>query len=417
MSVIGCGEANFIPVVPADHKCEAENLNDKGASTDLGSAYYKNEKNILTGFYNLYHPTIVKVDDKIYPYRMFIMGWAANSSNYGWPGCDATFLMRGKNLQEWEIYCKENRLPESRSWWEKVDSSGNAPNLAKWAPVLYANPDNWFDNWHVGDASVVYKEGTYYLAYSDYNFDADGIMGGVQGDTDGDLSCIMGAISKDGINWTKSSFPILLWEDEIGKREPVTNNGADFADKPFYGLYHRPSIIYDEGKWKMWFDYMVNDKMSMGYAENTGDFLKREDWVIIRGDNNPALLNYTNPEVKKIGNKYLAYADPSVNHFGISDERIKVIGADPKEGGWMTRQLVEAQSANGLDWVVTGYIPPDSDRPANHVPTMYIEDDHIFLGYATQIGYTLENNLKKYDEKYDSMRLARRCVKSITWRV
>ena len=409
-------------VVPENHVCTAENLEDKGASTDLSNAYYSEEKNILTGFYNLYHPTVVKVEelDQEYPYRMFIMGWALTTCNPGWPGCDATFLLRGKNLNEWEIYCKENRLPESRSWWEKVDENGNAANLEKWAPVLHADDSKWYDNWHAGDASVVYRNGTFYLAYSSYNFDLDGIQGGMTGDTDGDLSCIMGATSKDGINWTKSEAPILVWEEELGKREPVTNNGIDFQGKPFYGLYHRPSIIWDEedNKWKMWFDYMVNDKMSMGYAENEGDFLNPDDWVAICKDDEPALLNFTNPEVKKIGDKYLAYGDPSVDFYSINDDRIQPKGTDPLERGWMTRQLVEAQSTDGIEWTVTGYIPPDSDHPASHVPAMYIEDDHLFLYYATQIGYTKSGgDVSKYDEKYDALRVKRRCVNEITWRV
>lgn len=192
IAIASAGCNSYAGVVPKGHTCIAENLEDKGESTVLDSAYYRNEKNVLTGFYNLYHPTIIKIDaDKSYPYRMFIMGWSANATNIGCPGCDATFLLRGKNLFEWEIYCKENRLPNSKSWWEKVDNSGNAANLEKWAPVLYADESKWYDNWHVGDASVVYREGIYYLAYSSYNFDTDGIAGWIPGDTDGDLSCIM----------------------------------------------------------------------------------------------------------------------------------------------------------------------------------------------------------------------------------
>lgn len=418
MCACGTGEQKK-PLIPASHTCAEENLTDKGSATLLDDAYYRNEENILTGFWNLYHPTVIKVDDKTYPYRMYIMGWSYVTCNTGWPGCDATFLMRSKDMHEWEIYCKENRLPTSRSWWEKVDANGNAANVEKWAPVLYADESKWYDNWHVGDVSIVYRGGKYYAAYSSYNFDLDGIAGHIQGDTDGDLSCIMGAVSDDGINWTKSAYPILIWEDELGKKEPVTSDGSDFRGKNFYGLYHRPSFMYDEEdqKWKLWFDYMVNDSMSMGYAENTGDPMENEDWVVVRGDANPALLNFTNPEVIKIDGKYLAYADPSVNFYGIKDERIAVKGYDKTEEGWMTRQLIEAQSTDGINWTPTGYIGPDSDHPANHVPAMYIEEDHLFLFYATQIGYTQTGDLYHYTERYDNLRVMRRCVNEITWRV
>ena len=238
------------------------------------------------------------------------------------------------------------------------------------------------------------------------------------GDADGDLSCIMGATSTDGINWTKSEYPILIWEPEIGKYEPVTSNGSDFIGKNFYGLYHRPSLRYEDGKWKMWFDYMVNARMSTGYAENSGDFLKFSDWTVIKGDGDPAQFDFTNPEVIKINDKYLMYGDPSVNFYGISDPRLKVIGSDPTEGGWRTRQLLEAQSLDGKKWTITGWIPPDSDRPANHVPAMYIEDGHLYLFYATQIGYSRHpEDTTRYEYAYDTLRVARRCVDEITWRV
>ena len=402
----------------ASHVCEPERLDYKGASTDLSSAYYRDERVILQGFNNMYHPTVVKVDDTEYPYRMFLMGWAATMGNVGWPGCDATFLMRGKDLYTWEIFCKENRLPNSRSWWEKVDENGNAANVAKWAPVLYADESKWYDNWHVGDASVVYMDGMYYLAYSSYNSDIDGIFSWVPGDTDGDLTCTMAATSTDGINWIKSESPIIIWEPEIGKYEPVTSNGSDFIGKNFYGQPCRPSIMYDEGKWKIWYDYMVNARMSTGYAENSGDFLKHEDWVIVKGEGEPAQFDFCNPEVIKINGKFLMYGDPSLLHYGVSDQRIKVAGSDPTEIGWVTRQLTEAQSLDGINWTVTGWIPPDSDRPANHVPAMYIEDGHLYLFYATQIGYSRHpEDTTRYEYAYDYLRVARRCVGEITWRV
>lgn len=36
---------------------------------------------------------------------------------------------------------------------------------ARWVPVLHAS-EQWFAAWHVGDPSVVLKDGRYYMVYS-----------------------------------------------------------------------------------------------------------------------------------------------------------------------------------------------------------------------------------------------------------
>ncbi|GHT40632.1 hypothetical protein AGMMS49965_09180 [Bacteroidia bacterium] len=339
--------------------------------------------NSVGKFLNMYHAHIVKTENPDYPYFIYFFGWAVSECNPGHSGCDAIFLARGKNLDRWEFYSgDESGTP---TWTDQM-----TPKL--WKPIITADLSQGYDNWHNGDPSVVYKDGKFFMAYSAYGTDNDMVLGG----NDGDLACIMGAESTDGIHWTKSDYPILIWEAEIGKNEPLAGDNADFnSSTPYYGLYHRPSVMYDTEAqcWKMWFDYLSGGALCMGYAENRGDPMVFADWMVIQGDDTPALRQFPNPEVVKIKGKYYAYGDPPAQWFGAQSEHFG-------SAGWPSRQLVEAQSDDGINWRVTGFVEPDDDTQANHVPTLYYEDGILYLLYATQKGNRGYSGFKSQGNKY-----------------
>ena len=351
---------------------------DGGSLPNIEGLYTVNiERNILWGFTNMYHPTVIKVKDKKYPYRLYFFGWATADMNLGWPGLDAIFIGRGKNLSTWEIYSKSKET--GKFYWNVPDNS-NKYKVKEWAPVIYPSKE-WFDDIHNGDPSIAYKDGMYYMAYSAQGSDLDGYYNSTS-DMDGIIEVIMGATSRNGINWTKSAYPILIWEHEIGKLE-YWNGGTEWGpDNPYMGNYCRPSIMYDNNKWRMWFDYYdeIGVGTSMGYAENTGDFMKFSDWKIINADKNPQLRGAGNVSVIKIKDKYVMYGDTFMSFLGVDHPRIP-------ETGWANHQLFEAVSDDGLDWEITGYIVPDEDSWANMVCSLYYEQGHLFLLYSCQEGY------------------------------
>ena len=55
------------------------------------------------------------------------------------------------------------------------------------------------------------------MAYSATGHNRDGIPFGQSGDTDSDISVVMGATSQDGINWIKSEEPILIYDPQWGQ--------------------------------------------------------------------------------------------------------------------------------------------------------------------------------------------------------
>ena len=349
-------------------------------TTEIGKLPIDNEwerdetRNVIFKFANMYQPNVIYDKKSRYPYKMWFFGWASEDTNQKYPGCDAIFHARSMDMNVWEVYSGE----------DKWDTTMN-PRL--WVPVIVPS-DKYYDDWHNGDPSVVKKDGKYYMAYSAYGKDVDGLGSWEKGDTDGDIACVMGAVSDDGIKWTKTSAPLLVWEDEIGKDErPGRSSGEHFGD------YHRPSLMWDEGKWKLWFDYWAGPSsgISMGYAENTGDFSDTGSWKVIRAGTEPLINEWPNPDVVKVGSLYYSFADPHVRVHGAALE-------DAPWSGWAARQLAYAVSKDGLDWTVQAWIAPDSDSAANHVPQIFIHKDTMYLWYATQIGG------EPYDYRYDNIR-------------
>ena len=105
--------------------------------------------NLLTNFNNMYNPCVIETGGE-YRYRMWFFGWAENQSNKNIPGSDAIFHARSRDLKSWEVYSREN------TWDKTLDPK-------KWVPVVHAG-DRWYEAWHVGDPSVVMRDGRYYMA-------------------------------------------------------------------------------------------------------------------------------------------------------------------------------------------------------------------------------------------------------------
>ena len=330
----------------------------------------RSHRDVLTGFGNMYHATLLQVNDSDYPFRMWFFGWAEADCNPEWPGCDAIFHARGTGLEEWEVYA-------GKRWDGTQDPS-------TWVPVLTPQ-DKPYDAWHNGDPSVVLHKGRYYMAYSATGPNSDGIQFGGAGDTDGDLYCVMGAISDDGIHWQRTDKPLVIYEPEIGAQ------GDPKTDAFMHGMYHRPSLLFDKGRWRLWFDYWTERGVSMGYAESAEETFMEADFRVLRAGSEPLLPEWPNPAVIKVGKHYYSFADPA----GYGE-------------GWPGRQLAEAISEDGLMWRILGYLPPDPDTPACHVPSAALvhhdERPWLVVFYACQIGG------KPYDYRYDRIRYMKRAI-------
>jgi len=318
---------------------------------------------LITNFQNMYNLHINhEPDDSDYPYKGWFFGWVKDQCNEGYAGCDAIYAAKSKSLTgPWLIY-SGNNSDGSQKW-------TNDDSIEEWVPVIAGGINN-YDNWHNGDPSVVKYKDTYYMAYSATGFNKDGIPFGHLDDTDSDISVIMGAISKDGLEWIKSKKPILIYEPQWGQ-SPI-NNG-DYMHE--LGSYHRPSLMVEDDKFKIWFDGYVKNSFDMLYGENDSNFMDNNDWKIIRGMDNQALISFPNPDIVKIEDLYLGFGDPP--------------HPEAPEEGWGKRKITIAVSLNGKDWKSIGYIEGDEGWQGNMVPEAMVEKDGdnyvIYLSYGTMI--------------------------------
>jgi hypothetical protein len=337
--------------------------NKYGMSADKTDQWQQVGDKLLTNFINMYNLHIIhEPDDEAYPYKGWFFGWADNVCNAGAAGCDATYAARAKSLQgPWQVYSGDNKQG-APVWDTTMDPK-------RWVPVIAGGETN-FDNWHNGDPSVVRKGGQYYMVYSATGHNKDGIAFGQPGDSDSDISVVMAATSFDGLHWTKSAAPILVYEPNIGQA-PVEEGGY-MHDR---GLYHCPFLMFDEGKFKAWFDCYDGQYWTMLYAENSGDPMDSNDWQIVRDMENPALVNFPNPDVIKIDDLFIAFGDPGHTQGG--------------ETGWASRKLTWAVSLNGVDWKMVGHMKADAGWNANQVPeTIVLEeggDTWVYLSYGTMV--------------------------------
>jgi hypothetical protein len=327
---------------------------------------------LVRGFYNMYQPCVVEVPGSEYPYRMWFFGWAAGESNPDVPGSDAIFHARSRDLEHWEIYAGEG------GW-----DPGMSPE--HWRPVVTAS-DTYHDSCHNGDPSVVYRDGRFYMAYS-----ASSPPGHREGPDLGEavmLCSIMGATSDDGIHWTKTAQPLLIESEAAQAAHDISDHHVNFL---------RPSLHWQDGRWRMWFDYLPRGlrSVSMGCAENTDAFDAPGGFRPVHDLDRPLIISWVNPDVVRHEGRYYAFGDPP---------------GFPGRTGWQARAVCEAVSDNGMDWRVVGFITPDADAAACHVPQALVAERDglpwLFLFYATQRGGT--ETFGVYDFRYDRIRARRR---------
>lgn len=342
--------------------------------TRLDSEWTKGAR-LLDGFKNLYNAQIFIEEGSDYPYRLYFFGWSVEVCNQHLKkrsGCDSIFYARSKNMSAWEVFTG-------------FDSAGRAQfdrggRVKSWYPIVQAG-DSYWDQWHNGDPSVIKVGSIYFMALSTTGFDIDGTPDGQRGDRDKDFSAIGGAISTDGIRWTKLRLPLLVAKSEIGGLDPAP-----------YGNYHRPTLIYDGDRFKLWFDYWdPANGLSMGYAELPGpatlETFSKQKWVIRQGHDRPAIANWPNPNVIKTPKGYFSYADP----VGYGE-------------GWQGRKIAEAYSPDGLQWTIRGYLEPDPGCPANGVPEATLVGEEIWLTTGCQRGGT------PYSPDYPAIHIRKRSL-------
>jgi len=324
----------------------------------------------------MYHPCVLKVDDKAFPYRMWFFGWSTGFTNPGYSGADAIFHARSKDLLNWQVYAKNGD-------WDSTMS----PEL--WHPIMTADQES-YDQWHVGDPSVVYKDGVYFMAFSSTSKP----FGKIDGYMSQMLLFVRGAVSIDGIHWKKTKKTLLKAPYET----PTKANPGRVGD------FHRPCLMWDDGKWKLWFDYWndVTGTICMGYAENITDFSEADGFVIKHDLRKPLIKNWPNPEVIKIDGKYYGYSDPP--GYGDYDRK------DP-EGAWLTRQLREAVSDDGVKWELKEFIPRSKKSDVFHVPQSFVtevgKETRQYLFYSVIRGGEFNGG---YDYRYKSINAMWRTV-------
>lgn len=186
------------------------------AQHELGEGWQRSGRPLLTNFDNMYGPCVVETPGA-YRYRMWFFGWAAGHTNPGVPGCDAIFHARSRDLLHWDVY-------------SRGDTWDATMNPSKWKPVLHAS-ERWYEARHVGDPSVVLKDGTFYMAYSATSKHFDNVPGYPATM----VQCVMGATSEDGIHWRKTAAPLLEdWPNpEVVK---VGDTYHCFGDPPGYPI-------------------------------------------------------------------------------------------------------------------------------------------------------------------------------------
>jgi len=338
------------------------------------SQWERDPQPLLWNFVNMYNPCVVETGGE-YRFKMWFFGWSAHHANQGasWPGCDAIFHARSKDLRHWEVYSQD-------------DTWDSTMNTAKWVPVLHAG-ERWYEAWHVGDPSVVLHNGKFYMAHSATSKPFKKEIPGYPARM---VQCVMGAVSDDGIHWQRSAEPLLICSDDSATPKSDQNRIGDF---------HRPALRWDNGKWRLWFDYWLPGKgVCMGGAENTGDFMAAGGFKIVHDLKQPLMESWPNPEVIKVGNRYHSFSDP----HGYP--------TPPNSSPWMNRQLREAVSDDGLHWEKLAYIPPDADADACHVPQAFVTtlegQSWLYLFYSTQVGNKKHDG--QYHYEYDRIRAMRR---------
>ena len=382
----------------------------------------RSHKAAFKGFMHAYQPCVLEVPDPQFPYRMWFFGWVTEIANPEYAGADAIYFARGKDLDTWEVYCKDGS-------WDK-DKNEN-----KWASVLHASKDKekYYDTFHTGDPSVVLKDGVFHMAYSATSrpfTDPDSpepieppMFSNlyIEGYPSRMIQCIMGATSTDGIHWEKTKKPLLI--ADVDAKYPPDPSPTRIGD------FHRPSLLWDkdENSWKLYFDYhsslqggtnekwtdniedFIAGRVDAGMAINKGDF-RTGTFKFAHPLDEPILSNWPNPEVVKIASCYFAFSDAYGYQAASAPEGREV-------STWQGRQLKMARSDNGLTWEKQYYFEPDPGIDACHVPQALVCEQNgkqwLYLFYTTQVGWRWKEGeyplFKEYDYNwfYDEIRYMR----------
>lgn len=298
---------------------------------------------LMSGVRDMYNGDIhYDSSDPIYPYKMWFFGWPTtdcNSNIKNYPGitfgCDATlasdaiFYARSTDGTTWQVYKGDNVAKQPQ-----FDTT-NTPST--WWPIIadMASLD--------GDPSVVKVGATYYMAYSR-----------------GGQNVVWGATSADGVHWTKASAAL------------VSKSGLD---------YERPSLMYENGKFKLWFDANSSTMpISVTYAElamatpsATAFLASAGNWSVLNGPQNPQLRFASNPSVIHLSDGYYLYA-----------ETTQYIDTT-KSPSWVGNRLVEASSTDGVNWKVGGKIDSDPACASSGVPQAYTDaTGKLYVSYGCQ---------------------------------
>ncbi len=354
------------------------------------TSQWQNRTTILKNFLNLYHADVVYEAGKTYPYSMWFFGWSVGGTdpqdvntyricNPGYLGCDSIFYARSIDGDSWQVYSGRDASGNPRF----LDDT-TAGNVSSWVPVI-SSGTTLTDQFHSGDPSVVSVNGTYYMVYT-----ASGASG--------EHANIYGAVSTDGFTWTKSPAPVFIYSDEYSSPDPVN-----------FGNYARPTLLYENGTFKIWFDYWTTAwGTSMGYAEFASQTPNRDSFLNgiftpIRAGNNPQITDWTNPDVIRVGNTYYSFAVAVEPHLTPRGSHT----SDPNGAMWQGQYIVEATSPDGINWNVVGYIDSDSDCGATSLPRAYVVGNTMYLTYACQRGGT-----PQYDFRFKEIRRMSRPITS-----
>lgn len=391
---------------------------DKLTYLDQRNGWISNGQNLLENFYSCTSPETVYVPEWDYeggyPYRMFFYGWAYTEGNKptnryeGYPGGDAIFCARAESIYgPWQVWSKDPQTKEG--YWDDTMS----PYF--WCPVFTCStdPNDWYDNHHIADATVVWANGQFHMMTSSQGSDVDGKFGDFDtADTDGYSGCAIGAISTDGINWIKAEGPLLIWENEKGFNENAV--GGWYAGNGYYGALGQPSLLYEDGVWKCWFTYNASVMSARwGYAENHGDFINPDDWQFINYYDNPLnIVGSTDFDVIKIGDIYYGFANTWINYFGLTYDYL----ANYPLSDWQSMGstcLTQFMSYDGIEWTPIGYFYPDDDTPANNCSQVMYDPktNNICLFYAVMRGMS---DVPWFDWRWYAIRVRTRSLDMFT---
>lgn len=381
-----------------------------GQLRDLTSEWQVDNRDIVAGLPELSNASLIYngLSDPVYGVWFCATSPIDTSAPVLQPSADPIYHARSCDGVGWEIYAGDGRWASTmRPWaWQPVVDHGRA----------------WYDNAYAAHPSVVLKDGVYYMAYSALGLERRLASRGTPGyettvtstrDT-GDRretstsetrwvpgrppgyanvlrASIMGARSSDGIHWEKTPEPIAIAPREYHSQW-ATFHFARGVPRDYRGAYQRPSLLFDEGRWRMWYAYYLSgDCIAMGYRENRGDFMSPADWD--RGfatpEDEPLLTDWPNPSVVRAFDKYYAFSDRGRYSRSSNRGRISV-----------------AESDDGLRWRVVGSVRPEGTSREVGEPEASLTEDAN--GPLLQVFYTCTQPAGPPGEPQSSIRLMKR---------